>query len=457
MKKFKSLIAFPLILAVVVAALPFAVNASVGFTDVSESDWFYDDVTTLASLGVIDGYGDGSFKPHGIITYAEFTKLLVTSLDIVTPPETVDDGIHWAQHYIDAAKTKLIIPIGDIASGAFSPDKPITRAYMTMMMVKALGIDTSVELESPFVDANDIYATAAYNEYLLRGYQTENGREYRPSATATRAECAAIIYRVMSYYSDSAAYRSIAILDNVSSNMLSTEYEFIDYFVLMNRTFSTEFSFNSKVAVETIADYYDLASNLFPEYMVASRYTYTYSLDSTLIKYELTYDLDVSEFERMSDHATSKAFEVVAEIITDGMSDGDKVKAIHDYLVLNCRYDYDRYTSNSLPRESYLAYGTLVNGISVCQGYCAAFNLLCSYAGLRSVTVVGGAHGESSGHAWNLVLVDGEFRYVDVTFDDPVPDADGRVNYTYYLLDADSLKALGHNWDRSVEDLKYFY
>ena len=41
------------------------VPAHAAFTDVSQNDWYYDDVTAMSQLGYAKGYEDGSFKPNG--------------------------------------------------------------------------------------------------------------------------------------------------------------------------------------------------------------------------------------------------------------------------------------------------------------------------------------------------------------------------------------------------------
>ena len=47
------------------------------FSDVGDDNTYKDAITTLTKLKVIDGYEDGTFKPDGQITRAEFTKLIV--------------------------------------------------------------------------------------------------------------------------------------------------------------------------------------------------------------------------------------------------------------------------------------------------------------------------------------------------------------------------------------------
>ena len=60
------------------------VPAHAAFTDVSQNDWYYDDVTAMSQLGYAKGYEDGSFKPNGKMTAAE-TLLFCTRATGVDP------------------------------------------------------------------------------------------------------------------------------------------------------------------------------------------------------------------------------------------------------------------------------------------------------------------------------------------------------------------------------------
>lgn len=79
------------------------------------------------------------------------------------------------------------------------------------------------------------------------------------------------------------------------------------------------------------------------------------------------------------------------------------------------------------------AYGALITGNAVCAGYTAAAKLLFDLAGLPSAVVSGTAReGELEiPHAWNAISLNGEWVYLDVTWDDP---AGGAERYDYFNL-----------------------
>ncbi|WP_185222560.1 leucine-rich repeat domain-containing protein [Parageobacillus thermoglucosidasius] len=142
-----------------------------------------------------------------------------------------------------------------------------------------------------------------------------------------------------------------------------------------------------------------------------------------------------------------KADEIIASIITPTMNDYEKVKAIHDYVVLNAAYDYENYIKGTVPAASHSSYGILIKKTGVCEGYANAMNLLFNKVGIDSIFVVGEANG--GGHAWNKVKIEDEWYNLDATWDDPVPDREGFVRYDYFLI-PDSELEKDHTWDKRL-------
>lgn len=152
------------------------------------------------------------------------------------------------------------------------------------------------------------------------------------------------------------------------------------------------------------------------------------------------------------------ATKIVTELITSNMSQEQKVRALHDYLIRHTTYD-----ESALSRETYAtepihnAVGALVNRLAVCDGYAKAFKLLCNKAGIQCEVVLGEASdgaGNIIGHAWNVVMVDGLWYQIDVTFDDPLIsnktaaeyEAGDNLSYDYYLI-TDAIIYVDHTPD----------
>lgn len=111
------------------------------FTDVAAEKWCNNAISTLFSMGIIDGYGDGAFRPDGPITRAAFTKMAVNFFDYHVKNYdgrfTDVEGDAWYAGYIQAAaELKLIEGFDD---GTFRPDDYITRAQACAIINRTLG------------------------------------------------------------------------------------------------------------------------------------------------------------------------------------------------------------------------------------------------------------------------------------------------------------------------------
>jgi transglutaminase-like putative cysteine protease len=134
--------------------------------------------------------------------------------------------------------------------------------------------------------------------------------------------------------------------------------------------------------------------------------------------------------------AELKIYELADGFEANYKTDREKVKAVHDWMVKNIQYDYDNYLANKIPFRSYQVDGAMLYGKAVCEGYAKTFELFMNALGIDCRTVKGEASDESGwgGHAWNAVKLDGVWYYIDVTWDDPVPDSGNSVPwYNYYL------------------------
>lgn len=129
------------------------------------------------------------------------------------------------------------------------------------------------------------------------------------------------------------------------------------------------------------------------------------------------------------------------EILASAATDYERVKAIHDYLVIHVDYDYDNLAAGTLPDTAFTKEGALLLHSAVCEGYAKAFSYLCRQAGIEELLVYGTAD-DGTGvqtHAWNQVCIDGEWYNVDVTWDDPLMNGqvvtDGsNLIYEYFLV-----------------------
>lgn len=180
---------------------------------------------------------------------------------------------------------------------------------------------------------------------------------------------------------------------------------------MKKRDYSTSYYADGAVYYETFV----LALQHHPEYNYSL--VIWKSTDGTF-DYRAGNDLSAAQITGKIKQANAKANAIIPRIIRDGMTRKQKLRAIHNYLVKNCVYDENvrRYGYD----DAYTAYGCLIEKKAVCQGYAGVFNLLAAKTGICSIAVPGEAGGGS--HAWNYVKDGSSYRYIDVTWDDPVQD-----------------------------------
>lgn len=105
------------------------------------------------------------------------------------------------------------------------------------------------------------------------------------------------------------------------------------------------------------------------------------------------------------------------------------VKSVHDYLCNNAYYP--DLNSSDYIGNAHDAYGALVEGRTVCEGYAEAFKLICNYYNIPAVCITGDAGGP---HMWNAVQMDdGKWYFLDITWDDQTDTSLG-VLYDFFLI-----------------------
>ena len=168
--------------------------------------------------------------------------------------------------------------------------------------------------------------------------------------------------------------------------------------------------------------------------------------------YRQSGELSTASIKSKMTKADAKADAIIKKIIKKGMTNKQKLKAIHDYLVKNCVYD-EKASAGGYD-DAFTAYGCLIKKEAVCQGYAAAFNLLALKVGIRSIAVTGDAGGAS--HAWNYIKNGSSYRYIDATWDDPIPDrgSSATVSQKYFYLTQKTLDNT-HSWDKTEHAKKY--
>ena len=134
------------VLALVLAfACAFTMFAGAAFTDSADIKVDADVVDTLVSLGVVNGYDDGSFKPNGTVTRAEMAKMIYvlrtgnSDASAYNDDKTsfTDIGSHWARGYIKYCQSLGII--AGKSNTKFCPNDKVTAQEAAKMLLVTLG------------------------------------------------------------------------------------------------------------------------------------------------------------------------------------------------------------------------------------------------------------------------------------------------------------------------------
>ena len=148
-----------------------------------------------------------------------------------------------------------------------------------------------------------------------------------------------------------------------------------------------------------------------------STFTPTYAIDN------FTYSLMLDEMDKKAEAIAKKARKIEDEY--------SRIEYIHDEIAKNCEY-FPESDPEAYVGYTHYAYGALVEGRAVCQGYSAAFSYVCQKSNIQCITVYGTSRDEN--HSWNKVLCDGKWYNVDLTWDDSVSNFKDNINHNYFML-----------------------
>lgn len=134
------------------------------------------------------------------------------------------------------------------------------------------------------------------------------------------------------------------------------------------------------------------------------------------------------------DAAFNTVVDAIANYVNTLEDPVEKVKYIHDYLLLSTVYDVgiSKGTARTdIPDIARSPYGALINHSTVCMGYSRAFQLIASKAGINSITVTN----PDRTHVWNMVQIGDRWFHLDIN-NDRVAKAGttGYIIYDYFLI-----------------------
>ncbi|GAE05115.1 S-layer homology domain-containing protein [Paenibacillus sp. JCM 10914] len=165
--------------------------------------WATTAIEEALTLGIVNGYPDGSFKPDRSVTRAEFIVMMAKALQGTAMNELSSDFSDsetvgaWAKNALQWALDEGIV--NGYHDNSLRPNLVVNRAEMAVMIVRYLGL-TSLQSETGFRDQDQIPAwaskeiTAAAENGIVNG---RSGNRFAPSEVTTRAEAVMVILRML--------------------------------------------------------------------------------------------------------------------------------------------------------------------------------------------------------------------------------------------------------------------
>lgn len=136
------------------------------------------------------------------------------------------------------------------------------------------------------------------------------------------------------------------------------------------------------------------------------------------------------------------------ELYNNELNKKEQIKAIHDYIINNSKYDSDRSDRNIIKYKSDTAYGPLFQGYAICGGYTDLMAIFLNDLNIENYKV------SSKNHIWNAVKINDIWYNLDLTWDDPVTsDGSDYLGYNYFLISTKKLLEIEkteHQFDETV-------
>lgn len=210
-------------LTAIMVFVPFFQASAVNITD-TKGHWAEAQISDWASKGLVKGYSDGSFKPDGDITRAEFMAMVnrVFNFSKTSAPASSDvSPSDWFAS--DVAKARAQGYITGYPDGTVKPLKQISRQEAATILGRILKLKASEGSAGKFSDAGSIaawsggYIGAIVRLGYMKGYPDNT---FRPEQNATRAEIVAVLSKAAgALYNAAGTYGPATGTDTVDGNV----------------------------------------------------------------------------------------------------------------------------------------------------------------------------------------------------------------------------------------------
>lgn len=190
---------------------------------------------------------------------------------------------------------------------------------------------------------------------------------------------------------------------------------------------------------EELSRVYEAVLQDHPQFFYLDR---TYSLEGHEANDQRVYDTIILQYTMPLQRRTAADKELAAAVDSilsqcPSTDDYEAERYLHDRLLSLCSYDDEAAAASSQQFiDAYSAYGALVNGKAVCEGYAKAMSLLLHRVNIPATVVLGHSAEDGIAHMWNLVHINGEYYYLDATWN----DNDDQPQYAYFNVTTKQLE-----------------
>lgn len=442
------------------------------FSDVSEDSWYAPAVVSAYEYGLLNGRGEGRFAPQESITIAELLTIAArlrciyqTGSDALPETES-EDSAPWYAPYVAYLKSEKLL---DNSFEGFYL-LPASRAQMAGIFAFALPEEWYEDINAALVTSGvasgefiaDVTEKTPYRSEILLMYRRgllsgmdEKGSFY-PERSVSRAEIAALLTRVVEpearltldwtvapYHS--AAGKTLAGLisapDSLPAAPGAKDTAAIDTLVRDmlargERTITLQYSKTLTAAnASALTQAFTSCVKTYCEQMYNAVSCKVYSSGRVVLTFSSTACTDetLASYRAKTLAAAIALHDSLWEsgMLDYGMSQYEIARTYFLWLCDNCRYDQDA-GDDSL---SHLAYGALVDGLAVCDGYTGAYNLLLKLEGIKCSALF------NDSHIWTLAALDGREYHIDVTWGDQY----GRTDLRWFGMSAEQSRK-HHQW-----------
>ena len=396
------------------------------FADVKDGDWFAPSVVSAYEYGVLNGRGESSFAPSGNVTIAELLTIAArlraiytTGSDAVIPAAKENEA--WYAPYVSYLKSQNLL---DNSFEGFYL-LPASRAQMAGIFAFAVPEEWYTEPNASLV--NSAYASREYitdvtdktpyrSEILTRVIKPETRLTLTwtvaPYHSVKNATLASLVKAPASTSLPTSA-KDTAAIDGLVRNMLARG----EHTITLNYSKAL-----TTATASALTQAFTSCVKTYCEQMYNAVSCRSYSTGKVVLTFSSTACTDKT-LESYRAKALAAAIKVHDSLWESGtlsydMSQYEIARTYFQWLCDHCRYDNAAADDSA----SHLAYGALVSGHAVCDGYTGAYNLLLKLEGIECTSLF------NDSHIWTLATLDGTQYHIDVTWGDQY----GRTDLRYF-------------------------